>query len=557
MVNAVISGAAQTVTMVAIAKAALALSGGDRDIPVIHGWTLSIRVALVVAAVGLVLKLLSDWLDSWLKARLYLSALESLRFSYLGAHARAPWSAIAEHSLGESQDIVARSAPLAARTAVALSGKLTTGANMAVMLIAAALVSPWSTLVCGIAALAILLLLRPLIALTRRLTAESEVIMRGLNERLIESVALGVEARVFGTAGTMLDRIRAEHHLLGKKVRQARTSQAFAPQLFQASAMALVIGGLLFITTNDVVDVDSISAGLLLMLRAFGVGQRGQNASQMLAEASVYLDFVTVKTSEMQSQLVHSGSTEVERIDRVEFRDVSFHYASMDRDHDVLKGVSFEVRRGEVLGIIGPSGSGKSTLVQLLLRLREPTSGEIRVNGVPMKDVADHSWTSLVAVVAQEPRLGSGDVVDAVRFYRDLPGARVTAALSQAQIQADVESWPDREHTPLGPAGARVSGGQRQRLSLARALAGQPDLLIMDEPTSSLDPISEARVVDAIRSIKSSTTAVIVTHRPSSLEVCDRIMVVVNGVVADLGTPDELRSRSGYYRELMAAERQG
>ena len=193
----------------------------------------------------------------------------------------------------------------------------------------------------------------------------------------------------------------------------------------------------------------------------------------------------------------------------------------------VLSDISFEVDRGEAVGVVGPSGAGKLTLVQILLQLRTPETGRYLVNGVPAEQFARDDWHRRVAYVPQEPRLIHASVADNIRYFRSLDDEAVERTGRLARIHDDVLRWSNGYDTIVGPRADAVSGGQQQRICLARALAAQPEVIVLDEPTSSLDPRSEVLIQESLIALKSEVTLFIVAHRMSTLEVCDRVMVIV------------------------------
>ena len=158
---------------------------------------------------------------------------------------------------------------------------------------------------------------------------------------------------------------------------------------------------------------------------------------------------------------------------------------------------------GEVIGVIGPSGAGKSTLVQLLLRLRAPREGRYLVNGVSAQEIVQEDWHRQVAYVPQEPRLLHASVAENIRFFREISTMRqVERAARLARIHEDIVGWTDGYETIVGPRADAVSGGQQQRICLARALVARPQLLVLDEPTSALDPTSESLIQESLTGLK-------------------------------------------------------
>jgi ATP-binding cassette subfamily B protein len=197
---------------------------------------------------------------------------------------------------------------------------------------------------------------------------------------------------------------------------------------------------------------------------------------------------------------------------------------------------------GESLGVVGPSGAGKSTLIELLARLRLPTTGAIRVQGLEYQSISAAEWTRAVAFVPQEPKLLVGTVRENVCFHRWVASDDdVWAALTLARLADDIVRLPEGLDTHLGERANRLSGGQKQRLSIARALLTRPQLLILDEPTSALDTASERSITDTLRDLRNATTQIVIAHRLSTISGCDRLLLLKDGVQAGFGPPSELK----------------
>lgn len=233
---------------------------------------------------------------------------------------------------------------------------------------------------------------------------------------------------------------------------------------------------------------------------------------------------------------------------------VSFSYGR----EPVLRDVSLDVAAGEVVAIVGPTGSGKTTLVDLLMRFYDPASGSLEADGVDLRRIRRASWLDRIAVVTQEPFLFATSIRENIRYGRpDASDEEVLAAARAAHVDEFAASLPEGYDTEVGDAGVRLSGGQRQRVTIARAILGDPEVLIFDEATSSLDAKSERYVQEAIQSLFGGRTVFIIAHRLSTVRHADKILVLENGAVADLGRHDELMERGGLYRELMSLQQFG
>ena len=234
------------------------------------------------------------------------------------------------------------------------------------------------------------------------------------------------------------------------------------------------------------------------------------------------------------------------KVQTLVFEHVSFAYRP---GRPVLTDINFEAHGREAVGVVGPSGAGKSTLVQILLNLRMPDEGRYLINGVPVQQFRQEDWHARVAYVPQEPRLVHASVAENIRYFRDLDDdALWIRAARLARIHDDIVSWPNGYETIVGPRADAVSGGQQQRICLARALAAQPEILILDEPTSALDPRSEALIQESLTALKHKVTLFIIAHRMSTLDICDRVMVILDGHLDAFDTIAQLERTNPYYR---------
>jgi len=244
------------------------------------------------------------------------------------------------------------------------------------------------------------------------------------------------------------------------------------------------------------------------------------------------------------------GRREVEALHgQVQFENISFHYDG--GNSSAIRDFSLEVTPGECIALVGPSGGGKSTLMQLLIGFRRPQEGCIRFDGQDMEELDMRTARRFISVVPQETVLFSGSIRENIIYgLHDISDQRVNEVLDAANLAELVESLPKGLDTRIGEDGALLSGGQRQRIAIARALIRDPRILVLDEATSALDVVSEKKVQEAIDHAVENRTTFIVAHRLSTIRKADRIVVLKEGRLQELGSYDELMARRGLFYEM-------
>ncbi len=235
--------------------------------------------------------------------------------------------------------------------------------------------------------------------------------------------------------------------------------------------------------------------------------------------------------------------------DKIEFKNISFSY---DGQREILHNISFEVRKGETVALVGPSGGGKSTLSELIPRFYDPVCGEILVDGRPLSDYNQESVREHMGIVSQDTILFNDTIRNNIAMGRlSASDEQIEAAARVANAHDFIMQTEQGYDTNIGDRGMKLSGGQRQRLSIARAVLKNPEILILDEATSALDTESEKLVQEALTTLLEGRTSVVIAHRLSTIHNADRIIVIDSGRIAEQGTHSELMARGGIYAKLI------
>lgn len=365
-----------------------------------------------------------------------------------------------------------------------------------------------------------------------------------------------------------------------EKIRIARAQVAFggAAQAFLQAIprlvmeLAVIMGAIgfvifLFLRDDGLLDFGLLSVfivGSLRLMSALLPLQRAFTELKFFSPQALGAQKIIRETLRAEENLIKRGNQQevnwslgeipAQEGLGVEIVSVSFSYHDRGVSDSVLHDITLRIEPGETVALIGPSGAGKSTMVDLILGLHAPTHGEILYNGVPPK-VYQATKPGVVGYVPQKPGLVSGSVRENVAL--GVPGGeidedRVTEALNQAQLSDFINSLPLGVNSPLGLHVDSLSGGQIQRIGLARALYARPQLLILDEATSALDAETEASITSSLQNLKQETTVIVVAHRLATVKDADRVVVLDGGAVVAIGTLGELQETSPFVRKYVS-----
>ena len=547
--SSLVGGFAEALFLVLMTRTGFAAADGERLVELWGGRSAS-RTVVLAAALGLVLlrvacAVYAGAVSSRMNAETVADVRSRLADAYLGAQ----WPVQQASGVGQLQELLTT-------FTVQLTGLLNSVAavsvaafNLAALLLLSVVVDPVAT--AGVALVVAVLgsVLRPVRSAVRRRARAAAGVGSQFAGSLSEVTDLGMEIHVFHVQDAAAQRVKALVERAASANRRLDFMRSLVPSVYVGLAYLAVVMALAVVSWSDATNLVSIGAVMMIMLRSMSYGQNLQNSLTQISATAPYLDQLQDKLAEFQHGARTDYGVDVPEVSVVGFNHVGFEYVANTR---VLHDMSFSIGPKEVVGIVGPSGGGKSTLVQLLLGLREPTEGSVEFDGTDIRRFDRSQFARRVTFVPQEAHLFNGTIEENIRFFRPgIADTELEAAARAANLWADIEGFQEGLARNVGDRGGHLSGGQRQRLCIARALVERPDVLILDEPTSALDVRSEQLIRDTLEHLSETMTIVIIAHRLSTLDICDRIMVIQGGRLVAFDTPKALEASNDFFREAL------
>lgn len=512
----------------------------------------SFRTLLIVTLSAFILKTGMLFASGYMRGRIIASYKINMRRRLYEAFLNSSFSYVRTQKTGHLNHVVMGEVKQASRLFDDVVG-LILSIGSSIMYLAVAFALSWQitalTAVLGGALLFVLFpLLKKIREYSRTLVGLGKRIAHALAEAIvgIKTVkALGVEREVSVSARALF--VEVEQMEFRKYCTKLITKLSFEP--VSVIFILIVFAVSYFYLPFNLVSFITI---IYLVNRIFGNINNMQSGMAVILEGIPSAEEVLKTLRDTRSHTnPPRGTSPFSFESELAAERVSFRY---DASTPVLSEVTFRVHKGESVGIIGPSGAGKTTLVDLLLGLIPPTPGRITLDGKDACDISWAAWRRNIIYVSQEPFLLNATIEENIRFYdSSVSDADIIGACRKANIYELVSSLPKGLKTIVGERGTRLSGGERQRIALARAIARNPEILILDEATSSLDAESERAIKDTLRSLHGALTIIIIAHRLTTVVDTDRIIAIEHGRIVEEGTVSELQANKNSYLSRMLA----
>lgn len=357
--------------------------------------------------------------------------------------------------------------------------------------------------------------------------------------------------KAYGATEYVVNKFKKQDTIYSNIMRSMATRQQLASPMSEflgvsAVAVILIYGGGLVVEGS--LDPGAFIAYIAMFSQitrpARAITDSFSTIHQGLASADRVMELIDMKPEIEDDELAPSMDFK----DKIEFKNVRFSYD----DHEVIKGINFEILKGETVALVGSSGGGKSTIADLIPRFYDVSSGEILIDGININDYKLSSLRAQMGIVSQDVVLFNDTIEQNIALGKiGSSHNEIVQAAKVANAHDFIENAPDGYNTNIGDRGAKLSGGQRQRLSIARAVLKNPNILILDEATSALDTESEKLVQEALTSLLKDRTSLVIAHRLSTVQYADKIIVVDGGKIAECGTHIELLKNNGIYKRLI------
>lgn len=509
----------------------------------------SLKYLFIFVCFLLISRVLVLLLSNYIKIKITAVYEEKTRGELFKLTAEANWQYLLKQKLGHLETILVTNVKYGSYLLQYTSDCLMMLTGLLVFLLVAINISWFITLITIVLGGLIFFSFKPFLYKTRALSRENEKINRQTAHHINENI-LGMKTiKVMSAGSKIVDKAKEYFKVLRELVIKTSFLSIATNALIQPIGLIFVFIIFAISYKTGVFNFAALAAIIYLIQRIFSYAQQFQTTLYSMTNAASYVNkMLEYRDEVIKNKEIDRGTNSFEFVNNVEFKNITFYY---NQTKQILNNVSFTIKKGEMVGLIGPSGAGKTTIVDIILRLFNPTKGEILLDGKDINNIKINEWRKNIGYVSQDIFLKNDTIANNIKFYNDeISDKEMEEAAKMANIYNFIQTCPDKFETVIGERGLLLSAGQRQRIVIARILARHPEILILDEATSALDNESEVQIQKVIENLKNKVTVLLIAHRLSTVMNCTKLLVLQNGEIKEQGSPKELLSdeKSYFYK---------
>ena len=510
---------------------------------------LTIPWLVVLIAVLFVTKALVHFIAKYLNIKTAAEYEERIRRDVFSKTLNATWPFLLKQKSGYLERIMVNDVAIGASIILRVTNLVLLVTSLLMYLAVALTISSFITSVTLVIGAVLFFAFHPFLERIRQIAKIMAKAEKNTAHHINEALGGAKIVKSFGVEPNIIQKSRKYFQLL-KEVRvKTDFFRYILGQAFEPVGIVFIVLLFVFYQRFPGFNIVSFAAIVYLIEKMFVYLQAAQGELYTINQAAPYLKaFADFRTSAEENKEINDGRNPFIFKEDLRFNDVEFSYME---DRKILSGINFSVNKGEMVGLVGPSGAGKTTIVDLLLRLFNPSSGDILVDGKKIKEIDLVDWRGNIRYVSQDVFLLNDTIDNNIRFFDEsISHKDIIEASKMANVYDFINSLSQGFNTVIGERGVMLSGGERQRIALSRALVKIPSLLILDEATSSLDSESELLIQQAIENLRGKTTVIIIAHRLSTVTNCDKLVVLDEGKIVEQGSPKELlnNTSSSFYK---------
>ena len=509
----------------------------------------SLKYLFIFVCGLLIFRVLVLLLANYIRIKIAAVYEEKTRGELFKLTTEANWQYLLKQKLGHLETILVTNVSYGGLLLQYISNSLMIIVSLVIFLLVAINISWPITLITVILGGLIFFVFKPFLYKIRVLSREREKINRQTAHHINENI-LGMRTiKVMSAGGKIVDKAKEYFKILRELIIKTSFLSIATDALIQPIGLIFVFIIFAISYKIGIFNFAALAAIIYLIQRIFTYTQQLQSTLYAITNSASYVNkMLEYRDEVIKNKEIDNGVDSFKFNNFLEFKDVGFCY---DKAKQILNNLSFTVKKGEMVGLIGPSGAGKTTIVDIVLRLFNPTKGEILLDGSNINKININEWRKNIGYVSQDIFLKNDTIANNIKFYNDsISDKEMEAAARMANIHDFIQSCSDKFETVIGERGLLLSAGQRQRIVIARILARQPKILILDEATSALDNESEVQIQKVIENLKNKVTVLLIAHRLSTVMNCTKLLVLQNGEIKEQGSPEELLAdeKSYFYK---------